>query len=405
MSQLPSQLSSSTMPPMTLTPKADFLLIPRTVTLQDGERYTFTDRGLGNLISFFKSLRRGLAIDYEHQTLGSLPGFEHFKSPDGTAPAAGWIAGLEIRPDGLWAKNATWTARAQTLLATGEYRYFSPVLFWPKNNKGESQQWKADPVAIGPAALTNDPDINGLSAVAARCSHEQLLTLMKESTMDWKKLLAELMGLDASSPDDQLATACKAKWKEAGEALTASKALPELQTKVTGLETELATARAAGGEITALKSTHGTEVTALKATHAGEITALKGAHTVEVTSLREQLAGEIVTRLEETGRIAPADKATVLASAKADPKLTLTAFKAVKPGAVVPVGTLGLRQGKGGSATIRSKHDQISTSKAFHDASPEVQQKHLSAVAYAEENGCTYTEAVKAVEAQETASQ
>ena len=390
MSQISGQLASSLMPPMALTPKDSFLLLPREISLQDGKTHKFSETDLMQLVSFFKSLHRPLAIDYEHQSMATLPGFEQYSSPDGTAPAAGWIGDVQIVPEGIMAMKAQWTPRATEMLANGEYRYFSPVVFW------RGKTWAGKPMALGPVALTNDPEMNGLQAVAARCSHAQLLSLMKESTMDWKKIIAEMMGLDANAPDDQFATACKAKWAEVGTSVTASKKVPTLETEISGLKGQLSAAQTAAGEVTALKATHGTEVAALKATHAGEITALKGAHETAMTGLRGELAEMIVDGLEQTGKIAPADKAVVLEKAKADPKFVVTAFKAVKVGAVVPVGKLGITQG-GGNTVFRSPNDHVSASKALHDAPDDRKQLHELACKFADEHKVSYTDAVIAV--------
>lgn len=42
-------------------------------------------------------------------------------------PAAGWIGGLELRPDGLWAVQVTWTELAAGMIRRREQRYFSPA--------------------------------------------------------------------------------------------------------------------------------------------------------------------------------------------------------------------------------------------------------------------------------------
>jgi len=75
-------------------------------------------------------------------------------------PAAGWISGLDVRADGLWATDVTWTERARELLSAGEYRYFSPVIFWTDEDQ-------TDVAALGPVALTNDPALHNVPALAA----------------------------------------------------------------------------------------------------------------------------------------------------------------------------------------------------------------------------------------------
>jgi len=121
-----------------------------------GRSFVFTREHAEAAVAWFERLGRKLAVDYEHQTFAQLNG-----RADGLRPAAGWIGGLEVRDDGLWATDVTWTARAQALLRSGEYRYFSPVIFW------EDERYETL-VGLGPVALTNDPAMHAVTPLAAR---------------------------------------------------------------------------------------------------------------------------------------------------------------------------------------------------------------------------------------------
>ncbi|MGE0481810.1 MAG: phage protease [Phycisphaerae bacterium] len=121
-----------------------------------GESFEFTPEHAAAAVAWFGRIGRRLAIDYEHQTFDRLN-----TRPDGLRPAAGWIGGLEVRADGLWATDVKWTARAQELLRSGEYCYFSPVIFWKDADHGEL-------AGLGPVALTNDPAMVGVEPLAAR---------------------------------------------------------------------------------------------------------------------------------------------------------------------------------------------------------------------------------------------
>ena len=71
-----------------------------------------------------------LPIDYEHQTLGGT-----YSSPNGQAPAAGWIKSLRSEPGiGLLAE-IEWTEQARKMIAAKEYRYLSPVAIIRKNDR------------------------------------------------------------------------------------------------------------------------------------------------------------------------------------------------------------------------------------------------------------------------------
>lgn len=141
-------------------PVTEFLLIPFGEVVVErpiaGESFVFTPAHAEAAKLWFDRMGRKLAVDYEHQSFDACN-----TRCDGLRPAAGWIGGLEVRADGLWAVDVTWTPRASELLRSGEYRYFSPVIFWTD----EDQTTLA---ALGPVALTNDPAMRGVCPLAAK---------------------------------------------------------------------------------------------------------------------------------------------------------------------------------------------------------------------------------------------
>jgi len=147
-------------------PLEEFLLIPfgevRVERPMAGTSFGFTPRHAESAQRWFEQMGRKLAIDYEHQS------FDRYNPrPDGLRPAAGWIGRLEVRDDGLWACDVTWTERARELLRSGEYRYFSPVIYWTDEDH-------SDVAALGPVALTNDPAMRGVQPLAAkRCDRTE----------------------------------------------------------------------------------------------------------------------------------------------------------------------------------------------------------------------------------------
>lgn len=151
-------------------PVREFLLIPLgDVEVERplrGGRFTFTREHAEAALAWFERIGRKLVIDYEHQSFDALNG-----RADGLRPAAGWIGGLALRDDGLWATDVTWTPRAEQLLRAGEYRYFSPVLFW---SDAEQTQF----AGLGPVALTNDPAMHGVQALAARRAEDDTAALV-----------------------------------------------------------------------------------------------------------------------------------------------------------------------------------------------------------------------------------
>lgn len=139
---------------------AEFLLIPfgdieveRPIA---GDSFTFTAEHARAAKQWFDRLGRKLVIDYEHQS------FDDFNTrTDGLRPAAGWIANLDVREDGLWATQVTWTDRAKELINAGEYRYFSPVIYWSDENYTTL-------IGLGPVALTNDPAMRNITELVPR---------------------------------------------------------------------------------------------------------------------------------------------------------------------------------------------------------------------------------------------
>ena len=96
-----------------------------------------------------------LPIDYEHQTLGGS-----YSSPNGQAPAAGWIKRIESKPgEGVFA-HVEWTEPALEQLAAKQYRYLSPVALVRKSDRKL--------VGLHSVALTNKPAIVGMEPIVNR---------------------------------------------------------------------------------------------------------------------------------------------------------------------------------------------------------------------------------------------
>ena len=118
-----------------------------------------------------------LPIDYEHQTLGGA-----YASPNGQAPAAGWIKAIEAEPGvGLFAR-IEWTDPAREQLSAKQYRYLSPVAIVRKADRKL--------VAIHSAALTNKPAIVGMEPIVNRAGDD--ITLDYDSPLDHLRAELEL---------------------------------------------------------------------------------------------------------------------------------------------------------------------------------------------------------------------
>jgi phage I-like protein len=98
------------------------------------------------VLDAFENHGADLPIDYEHQTLGGP-----YASPNGQAPAAGWIKRVEVAPGaGLYAL-VEWTADAMRQIANRQYRYLSPVAIVRHDDNRL--------IAVHSVALTNKPAI------------------------------------------------------------------------------------------------------------------------------------------------------------------------------------------------------------------------------------------------------
>lgn len=129
---------------------------------------------------------RQIPIDYEHQI--------DFAAKNGKpAPAAGWIKGLQARADGIWGQ-VKWTKKAAQHIASGEYRYISPVLFIAK---GEIKY-------LPRAALTNTPNLNELTALFSTNTQ----TATEENSMkEFLAKLAKILGLEDGADESSIITA------------------------------------------------------------------------------------------------------------------------------------------------------------------------------------------------------
>jgi len=176
-------------------PVSEFLLIPfgrveveRAIA---GRSFTFTRKHAAKIVRWFNSFGRELAIDYEHQSINGPN-----TRADGLAPAAGWIGRLEIRASGLWAGNVNWTPKARMLLASGEYAYHSPVIYWADQEGGDVR-------SLGPVALTNNPAMREVGPLLA-ASRRKGQTVMSLVTVLSARPLPGVFKLnpgDAAEPD------------------------------------------------------------------------------------------------------------------------------------------------------------------------------------------------------------
>jgi phage I-like protein len=142
---------------------AQILIVPWGEVKSTAGSFVIDDEAAQATLAAFQEHGTDLPIDYEHQTLGGP-----YSSPNGLAPAAGWIKALRVvtpaeaddgNAPGIWA-DVEWTADAAEKLSGKQYRYLSPVALVRREDRRV--------VGLHSVALTNKPAIVGMPPVVNR---------------------------------------------------------------------------------------------------------------------------------------------------------------------------------------------------------------------------------------------
>ncbi|WP_454009988.1 phage protease [Aeromonas sp. Marseille-Q7275] len=309
------------------------------------------------LINRVREMGQDILIDYDHQTLKT----DQNGQP---APAAGWYNADEIEwreGAGLFIKPR-WTDRAAALVAAKEYRFLSAV--FPYDAQGR-------PLELRMTAITNDPGVVGMQALAALSALPlssqpgQLATPSKETSMNelLKKLLAKLgIELTGDPTDEQLQKALT----ELDSLQANAKKAPELEAALSAEKASLAALKAQpGGQIDLAQyvpvATYNALVTQVAALSA------KADTTDAATLIKEaRTQGKVVAAEEEYLTAYAAQKGVAALKALLDPRPAIAALAASQTAAV----TLPARSGDAVlSAEDRYAADQLGiTHEAFAKA-------------------------------------
>lgn len=282
-----------------------------------------------------------LPIDYEHQTIHALRNGQ-------PAPAAGWFDALEWRDgSGLWATGVRWSERAAAMIAAGEYRYISPVFYYDQHTGAVTR--------ILHAALTNDPALDGMAAVAAASAmaagHAQPATHSitnptESATMDdIIKRLVYLLNLPVTSTPQEIA----AQLDKLKAQMLASD--PQAAASFAGLGAHIAAlserAAQAASQVAALKATH--QPSEVVAELQAKLAALQAEHT-------ERSVQDLVGPALADGRLLPVQESwardlgkTNLAALKtylatAQPIAALSGAQSAQRGTAQPTAALTAEQ-------------------------------------------------------------
>jgi len=162
-----------------------------------GGQIDFTPEFLSAMITNWSRVGSpGLPVDYAHDEKGV---------------ASGWIEGLELREDGLYAA-IRWTDPARAAIQADELRYLSPT--FATDGDDSATGFSQGPTLYG-AALLNTPFLQDLPRVAATAfPTHALTTTQKGNTMDLTKLakaICTALGLpDGTDNETMLTTLAKA---------------------------------------------------------------------------------------------------------------------------------------------------------------------------------------------------
>jgi len=121
--------------------------------LDSGETFTMDAQAARNVIASFSRDELDRVVDYDHQTIDPRA-----RGRDGLAPAAGWISRLRWDPARGLVAAVTWTERGEQLVASGRYRFCSPVFNRDRNGR------VSELCSVG---LTNSPAILDSRPIAA----------------------------------------------------------------------------------------------------------------------------------------------------------------------------------------------------------------------------------------------
>lgn len=172
-----------------------------------------------------------VAMDWNHNT---TPKFDADGNPipvKEPQPVAGYGTLSVIPGKGIVYTPLSWTPEGETFYTGRHYRDLSPTV--AKNEKGEV-------TFVHSVALTRNGQVGNLHAFSALSSLTPTINTTMESTLDFRALLAALLGLAATASDEEIVAAASAK-KEAPELddLGAEKAKAAKPEEVTALSARL----------------------------------------------------------------------------------------------------------------------------------------------------------------------
>lgn len=161
--------------------------------------------------------------------------YDHFSYDDGKSSiAAGWIANVEARDNGLWAQIRL-SSKGREDIEGGNYRFVSPA--WLRAEVEELGNNRIRPLRLDSAGLTNNPNLRGMVPLSNRTGGAPAEHNTTKKRM--MNRLMETLGLSADANEDSALNALN----------TLSNRLAEAEKKNGTLEGELKNSNAQLGEL------------------------------------------------------------------------------------------------------------------------------------------------------------
>jgi len=268
------------------------------------------------------NLKKGgtdLLFDFGHESLWNSK-----------APAAGWTPKKDVvaKEDGLYVKYPDWTPRAQEAIENKEYRYLSPAYsLYNEDKKGKSIG--AVLLSVG---LTNTPymdkEIDHIGNSKINSSEDKM-----------NKALLKFFGLPENSTEEQINA--KLNSLRTTHKLAEDAGIDEILNSMKPADPPVADAPAPKVEG--------------ESDLAAKVNSLTETVNKMVNSQNEGRVEALVNSAITEGKIAPADKAIWLNSAKADYEGTKTQLDAKAKNAAVPGSVNVNKDGKVEDAKVNSK--------------------------------------------------
>lgn len=259
---------------------------------------------------------RQMADNFERSSIDVLVDVDHASFFAGDSKAAGWITGVEVRDDGLYARYPEWTPFGEGLIANREYRYFSPTFFLAETDR----QNRPIGAVLHSIALTNTPYFRNAEISPVGNADRKITEANPPTLMDREKLIAQL-GLKAEATDQEIEQAIGQLKEKAAPAPVAD---PPVEEPAADL----------GGDSSAVK------IEQLEATVNSLAKKLGDRDEADQATRAEALVNQAVAHF----KILPRDQGAYLRSAKADFAATKAELDGIAAGSQKP-----------GKVTVRPK--------------------------------------------------